>query len=165
MPHPRVADLHALLVALLDADVELIVIGGAAAVLHGSPTTTQDLDIIHRRSEENVARLLGVLARLDATLREPGNRGLRPDKDLLLGGGQPLLSTTLGDLDTLCVLHDGRGYDELLPHSIAMELGDRQLRVLDLDTLIEVKAAANRPKDRLVLPILLTLRDHRNSGA
>ena len=161
MRHPRVADLRGLISALLDADVELIVVGGAAAILHGSSTTTQDLDVVHRRTPENVARLLGVLGRLDATIREPGHRGLRPDENLLLRGHQPLLSTTLGDLDTLCILHDGRGYEELLPRSIEMQVDDRPLRVLDLDTLIEVKAAANRPKDRIVLPILLALRDQR----
>ena len=42
-----------------------------------------------------------------------------------------------------------------------MRVDERSLRVLDLDTLIEVKAAANRPKDRLVLPILLALRDQQ----
>lgn len=53
------------------------------------------------------------------------------------------------------------GYEELLSHSIEMHVDERPLRVLDLDTLIEVRAAANRPKDRLVLPILLALRDQR----
>ena len=158
MKHPRVADLHALLSALLEAQIELVVIGGAAAILHGASTTTQDLDIVHRRTPENVARMLELLERLDAVVREPGNRGLRPDAELLLRGRQPLLSTALGDLDVLCVFHDGRGYEELLPHSIEMAIDDRPLRVLDLDTLIAVKAAANRPKDRIVLPILLALR-------
>ena len=60
MPHPGRADLDALVAALVDAGVDFIVVGGAAAVLHGAPTSTVDLDIVHRRSEENVARLLGV---------------------------------------------------------------------------------------------------------
>ena len=42
-----------------------------------------------------------------------------------------------------------------------MQDGARRLRVLDLETLIEVKAAANRPKDRLVLPVLLALRERK----
>jgi len=33
------------------------------------------------------------------------------------------------------------------------------IRVLDLETLIGVKAAAGRARDKLVLPILLALRD------
>jgi hypothetical protein len=78
----------------------------------------------------------------------------------LLGGqGQLNLSTSLGPLDPLCVLHDGRGYDELFPHTQILTDGTSQIRVLDLETLIAVKAAAGRARDKLVLPILLALRD------
>lgn len=161
MTHPRTADLRAILDVLLEAHVELIVIGGAAAILHGAATSTLDLDIVHRRDPANVERLLAALAGIDAFVREPADRRLRPSAELLTRGHQPLFSTALGPLDALCVLHDGRGYEELLPHTDVMSDGGRSLRVLDLDTLIEVKAAANRPKDRLVLPILLVLRDEK----
>jgi hypothetical protein len=156
MSHPPRADLDALVQALLDANVEFIVVGGAAAVLHGAPITTQDLDIVHRRTPENVHRLSALLDKLDATFR---GRDLRPSEDLLAGHGQLNLSTALGPLDPLCVLHDGRGYDELLPHSQILTDGLSQIRVLDLETLIAVKAAAGRARDKLVLPILIALRD------
>jgi hypothetical protein len=51
--HPAQADLDALIQALLAANIEFIVVGGAAAVLHGAPITTQDLDIVRRRTAEN----------------------------------------------------------------------------------------------------------------
>jgi hypothetical protein len=54
--HPRNADLPALVAALHDAGVEFIVVGGAAGVLHGSGLTTQDLDIVPRRTAENASR-------------------------------------------------------------------------------------------------------------
>jgi hypothetical protein len=38
--------------------------------------------------------------------------------------------------------------------------GPSVIRVLDLETLIAVKAAAGRARDKLVLPILLALRDN-----
>jgi len=156
MPHPVQADLDALIQALLGAGIEFIVVGGAAAVLHGAPITTQDLDIVHHRSQENVRRLADLLGQLDATFR---GRDLRPTADLLAGRGQLNLSTRLGPLDPLCVLHDGRGYEELLPHTKVLSDRSTEIRVLDLETLIEVKAAAGRARDKLVLPILLALRD------
>lgn len=159
MSHPREADLEALIAALLDADVEFIVVGGAAAVLHGAPTTTQDLHIVHRRTPDNVARLAELLAGLDAYVREPGHRRLRPTADALAGAGQLNLSTALGPLDPLGALHDGRGYDELLDKSIVMADDSLRLRVIDLDTLIEIKSATGRNKDKLLVPILLALRD------
>lgn len=159
--HPPQADLDALIQALLRAGVEFIVVGGAAAVLHGAPITTQDLDIVHRRTADNVQRLSQLLAELDATFR---GRDLRPSPELLAGSGQLNLSTNLGPLDPMCVLHDGRGYEELLPHTTVLTDGSSAIRVLDLDTLIGVKAAAARARDKLVLPILLALRDgmHRD---
>ena len=48
--HPKAADLPALLAKLCDARVELIIVGGVAAVLQGVPITTIDLDIVHRRT-------------------------------------------------------------------------------------------------------------------
>ena len=110
MKHPTVADPEALLTELAADRVELIVVGGTAAVLHGAPIATQDLAIVHRRTEENVAKLMNVLVRLDAVMRyDLANRNLRPTAAMLLGKGQINLSTSLGPLDPLCEL--GRGRD------------------------------------------------------
>jgi hypothetical protein len=68
---PKQADLTALIENLTSAGVEFIVVGGAAAVLHGAPTSTIDLDIVHRQTPDNVNRLLGVLTRLDTIYRDP----------------------------------------------------------------------------------------------
>ena len=46
--------------------VEFIVVGGAAAILQGSPLTTEDLDVVYRASEENIQRLATALAELQA---------------------------------------------------------------------------------------------------
>ena len=56
MRHPPTADLEALLRELVDANVEFIVVGGAAAVIHGAPVTTQDLDIVPRQHPGDVER-------------------------------------------------------------------------------------------------------------
>lgn len=159
MSHPEQADLGALIDALLDADVKFIVVGGAAAVLHGAPTTTQDLDVVHQRTVDNVGRFVAALAALDAKVRDPAGRTIRPSHDALLGPGQLNLSTSLGPLDPLGTLHDGRGYDELIEHSVRLEDGDREIRVVDLRTLIEIKSAAGRARDRIVVPILVALLD------
>ena len=157
--HPREADLDALLQALVDTGVEFIVVGGAAAVLHGAPTSTQDLDIVHRRTSDNVGRLFALLEKLDAYIREPTHRRLRPTREHLAGEGQLNLSTQLGPIDPLCRLHDGRGYDELLSHTTVFEDGSTRIRVIDLDTLIEIKSGTGRAKDQLIVPVLLALRD------
>lgn len=163
--HPSAADLQALLAKLCDAGVEFIIVGGAAAVIQGAPITTKNLDIVHRRTPENVTRLLDILQQLDATMRyDFANRGLRPTAEMLSGRGQINLSTTLGPLDPLCELDEDQGYDELLAHSEAVMDEGRLLRVLDLPTLIAVKTKAGRPKDKLVLPILIATLQERNKA-
>jgi hypothetical protein len=58
-------DFPRLLQALSDGGV----IGGLAATLHGSAHSTVDLDVVYRRSEENVARLAAAVAPLAPSLR------------------------------------------------------------------------------------------------
>ncbi len=159
MSHPKVADLEAALEVLASAGVEFVVVGGVAAVLHGAPVTTLDLDIVHDQTDENVDRLLGVLRGLHAEMRSVGDKiTSRPTRDMLLGGGQLKLSTELGPLDVLCRLHTGEGYREL--SETAVFKGDERLtvRVIDLETLIRIKSTTGRIKDKMIVPVLMALR-------
>lgn len=61
-------------------------------------------------------------------------------------------------------LHETRGYDELLPHSRVIADGELRVRVVDLETLIEIKQSTGRARDALVLPLLLALRDRGRTG-
>ena len=51
-------NLKTLLECLASSDVELVVVGMPAAVAQGAPVTTHDADIVHRRTPENVVRLV-----------------------------------------------------------------------------------------------------------
>ena len=120
MPRARFADLLRLLAG---ADVEFVVVGMGAAVLQGAPLTTLDLDVVHRRTDANVARLLSVLGSLDAVYRHDP-RGLRPQASHLSGPGHQLLRTSLGDLDCLGTIGEGQGYEELLGRTVQVALPD-----------------------------------------
>jgi len=157
----KTTDPLALLDALNADGVEYLVVGGAAAVLHGAPVTTQDLDIVHRITQENLSRLQRCLLRLHAVVREPGRRGLVPDQAMLQAGGQVRLLTDYGPLDVLGRLHDGRDYDDLVGHSELVGDATRRIRVIDLITLIQIKAGTKRRRDRLVLPILRAILSRR----
>ncbi len=150
---------------LVDAQVAFIVVGMAAGVLQGAPVTTMDLDVVHRRTPDNIARLLRVLAGLDAVYRHDPRR-LRPTEWHLASEGHQLLTTTYGDLDCLGTIDEGRGYEELLPLTLEMTLsGGRAVRVLGLPALIESKERAGRPKDLAVLPVLrATLDEMKRRG-
>lgn len=129
--------LDRLLTLLHDAGVEFIVVGGMAGVLHGAPIITKDLDIVHRKSPENIAKLLALLLPLDAYHRSDlANRHLPPTADGLNGHGHLNLATTLGPRDVLCELAEGEDYDALAPDSELITEGTIQIRVLTLARLI-----------------------------
>jgi predicted nucleotidyltransferase len=155
--------IEAIVLGLLEAEVDFIVVGGTAAVLLGASIITQDVDIVHRRTPENVERLLAWLLAHGAYHRfDLANRRLPPTRDLLLGHGHVNLNTDLGKLDVLCELGPGEGYEEVLEDTVLLDGGQFPIRVLGLPRLIAVKARAGRPKDRAVLPVLIaTLDDQR----
>ncbi|MCP4447454.1 MAG: hypothetical protein GY811_19250 [Myxococcales bacterium] len=162
MAHPKVTDLEALLESLAGAGLEFVVVGGVAAVLHGAPVTTLDLDIVPRQSVENIERLWGLLDRLDAQMRLSTGPVKRPTREMLVGKGQINLSTNLGPLDILCTLHSGEGYEELARSAVIK--GDQVLEVktIDLETLIRIKSSTGRIKDKMVVPLLMSLRSKKS---
>jgi hypothetical protein len=153
----------ALLQHLSAAGVRCIVIGGAAAVLHGSSMLTKDLDIVPDRSAENLDRLEAVLRELGALIRDPARRRIEPPRWALEGERPVLMQTSLGPLDALGTLNDGRGYEDLVDRSLPIP-GYPGIRFLDLPTLIEVKLAAGRPKDLQGVAILKALEDELSGG-
>ncbi len=137
------------------AGVDLVVIGGVAAVLQGAPISTFDLALVHSRYPTNVERLVAALAALDAYYREQRETKIRPSAALLVGPGHHLLMTTAGPLDLLGTVTGGRGYDELLPAARLLELGEGlAIQVLDLAMIIQLKEELGRDKDHAALPIL-----------
>jgi hypothetical protein len=152
--------LDALIDALVDAGVEFVVIGGTAAVLHGAPVVTGDVDIVHNRTAENVARLLAVLLGVRAKARAD-RRNLPPTESALMGRGLVLLDTDLGPIDVLCELDPGQDYHWLKTRSDVITRGGGELRIVDLPTLIELKTKAGRLKDRLTVPILVATLEER----
>ena len=150
---------------LAAAEVDFVVVGGVCAVLQGVPTSTFDLDIVHSRDEANRRRLMQVLLKLEARYREHLPKELTPALDHLDSDGHMLLATSEGPLDLLGTVVGGRTYAELLPRSDLMDLGGgKQVRVLGLEALIEIKVETGREKDRAQLPLLRrTLEERRGS--
>lgn len=143
-----------LLTALLDRQVDFLVVGATAAVLAGVPVTTFDLDVVVEPSGENQRRLLSLLEDLDAIYVDPGGRRISPTADRLRTHRNHLLNTRLGRLDVLTSIAPGWVWGDLLSRSQAIELAGRSVRVLDLSAVIESKEAADRPRDRAALPQL-----------
>jgi hypothetical protein len=148
------AELTTLLHRLAASGVEFLLVGGLAAVAQGAPLTTQDVDIVHHRTADNVDALMAFLATVNARYRGRPGAPLPPSRSALLGAGHSLFMTDLGPLDALGAIEGGRGYDELMPAAISIEVSGRAVSVLSLATLAELKRGATSPKDKLTLLIL-----------
>jgi predicted nucleotidyltransferase len=148
-------DFGILLRALLDAGVEFVVVGGLSATLNGVPVQTFDVDVVHSRTPANVDRLLPVLNALDAVYRIQPERRRRPVRSALLSTSHQNLLTKNGPLDLLGTIGNGLGYEELVPRSTEILIEeDLRVRILKLETLIEVKEQLDGEKDRAMLPLL-----------
>lgn len=156
--------LLSLLQALEGEDVSFVLVGGMAAVLHGAPIATQDIDIVPELSAENIARLTAVLDRLGARYRgQPKGRVIKPSIESFQGTGHHNLMTDLGPIDILLEIEPRWGFNELAPRSTWFESEEVRVRVLDLPQLIEAKQSTKRAKDQLVLPILLSLLERKST--
>jgi hypothetical protein len=161
-----VTDFRGLLRALSDAGLEFILVGGVAATAHGSARLTLDVDVVYRRSSENIARLVSALAPLHPYLRgAPPGLPFRWDQRTVRAGLNFTLTTDLGDLDLLGEIVGGGRFEDLAHACITIAVFGMQCRCLDLDTLIRVKRAAGRPKDLEALAELEAIREEQRRSA
>jgi predicted nucleotidyltransferase len=129
---PPSQDNAELLRRLLDAEVELVVIGGIAAIAWGSQQLTKDLDVTAPFTVENIEKLMRVV---------------RP------------LEPRLGIVDVLSKVPPVGDYDRVASKAKELEIFGRRCRVISIDDLIAVKAHVARPKDKLVEAELRAIRD------
>ena len=140
---------------LCDAGVEFVVIGGWAAIFHGSEHVTNVLEICYSRHEENLRKVAGVLAPYHPRPRGfPENPPFIWDAATLANGTVFMLTTDLGSIDLLAEVAGIGAYAEAYTASVEVNAFDRRVRALDLRALIEAKKAAGRKKDLLILPEL-----------
>jgi hypothetical protein len=158
-------DFRALISMLAAAGVEFIIVGGAAATAHGSARLTQDLDVVYRRTPENISRLVRALAPYGPYLRgAPPGLPFRWDEATVSRGLNFTLKTSLGALDLLGEITGGGGFDDLSPDSVRLRLYGVECLCLGLERLIQVKRAAGRPKDLEAIAELEAILEEREKG-
>jgi predicted nucleotidyltransferase len=158
-------NLRATLRALHEGRVEFILVDGLAAVLQGAPVHTFDVDVVYSQETANITRILAVLEALEAVFRIQPERRLQPTITHLAGSGHLSLITSHGPLDLLATTGHDLRYQDLLPDSIDVDIGDGiRIRVLTLDQLICLKEDLAGEKDRVVLPILRRTLEEKNKS-
>lgn len=147
---PFVKTLFGSLLAILSRNrVEFIIIGGVAGAVHGSTRATYVLDIVYRRTPENIQRLVEALTPLAPYLRDaPPNLPLVFfDVSTVTAGLNFMLATNLGACDLFGEVAGGGTYEALRPHAIEVELSGGKYLCADIESLLRKKQATGRPRD------------------
>lgn len=148
--------LPALFASLATHEVRYVLVGGLAAVLHGVPRSTLDVDLLIEARRENAERLLRAL----------GEAGL----------GTAHLTTAAELLaNTITLFEDqlrvdvflsipGVGFEDAWRERATKDAAGVPVHILSRDLLIRAKRAAGRPKDLEDVADLLSLRDDGREG-
>jgi hypothetical protein len=145
---PVELDPERILRALVGRGVDFVVIGGIAAVLHGSARNTFDLDVCFATDDVNLNALGDVLVELGARLR--GVRDdvpFRPDARTLRRVELLTFATVAGDFDVIARPSGAPAYAALRRRAERFDLGGFAVLVASVEDLIAMKQAAGRAKD------------------
>lgn len=141
--------LHRIAGLLQQHKLEVILIGNAAAALHGAPVTTVDIDFLFRKSPANLKKLRALAAGLGAVILRPyypvsGLYRLSRDEDGL-------------QLDFMTVMDGVRSFEGLRGRATALRLGSASLLVAGLADIMKrrvsrkTKLAALKKESELAL--------------
>lgn len=156
MSEPELAP-ERLLGVLREHGVRFVLIGGFAAVIHGSPYVTFDVDVVPERTEDNLRRLSEALRAMHARVwaaDEPQGLPFGPDATSLAGTNVWNLVTDHGRLDITFVPPGTTGYEDLKRDAVHLVILGVDVDVASLADVVRSKEAAGREKDRLMLPVL-----------
>lgn len=141
---------HELLRRLAEAGVDFVVVGGYAAVIHGSAYVTNDLDLCTELSPENLDRIRSALADLQPVHRQTHRRLSFLEVPPPGQAVQNLyLETQDGILDLLTEVMGVGDFARLRSRAKGIELFGLRLAVISLEDLIAAKEAVGREKDLL----------------
>ena len=131
-----------LLRALVDAEVEFVVVGAHALAAHGVPRATGDLDVFVRPSGVNAARVVTALRAFGAPLEAHGvTQADFERQDTVYQIGLPPRR-----IDLLTSI-SGVPFDEAWATRVEVDLAGLRVFVLGLAALLKNKRATGRPKD------------------
>jgi len=138
---------------LAEHRLEAVMVGNAAAALHGAPVTTLDIDFMFRKTPANLKRLKAVAASFAAVILKP----YYPASDLFR-----VVNEERGlQLDFMAKLDGIRSFEGLKSRATTVSFGEHELQIACLADIIKSKRAAGRDRDRAVLDVLQKTLDEQ----
>ena len=150
-----------LLQSLTDEDVQFVLVGGLAVQLHGFLRSTFDIDLVLAMDDGNLSRFINVAKRFGLTpaipvpidsLRNAGqiDQWHREKGMLAFSLREPQAGGSAVDV----LVRPDVSFEKLMLDAVSGELFGRRLRIASIDSLLQMKRVANRPKDLLDIEAL-----------
>jgi hypothetical protein len=137
--------------ALNEHQVAYVVVGGLAAIAHGSQRVTRDFDIVVDRRARNCRRLIAALVSLQAVIQLPGRKRfsrLSPKADpKWMAAENRFFDTAAGGVDVWNRAEGMPDWKQATASAVEVEAFGESFLVLGKDLLIRAKLAAGRAKD------------------
>lgn len=130
--------------ALIQENVEFVLVGAHALAVHGLPRATGDIDFFVRPSMDNAERVMHALERFGAPIIAHGIRAAdfqTPDNVYQLGLPPRRIDLLTGI--------SGVSFDEVVANAMTVAIGGRTIPVIGRTELIKNKRASGRDKDLL----------------
>lgn len=136
-------DFTEFILALNDAQVEYMLVGGYAVIFHGYNRTTGDLDIWVNPTPSNYHRLQKAFAAFGMSLFDMTEERFMTTEqyDVFTFGRPPVCIEILTAIK-------GLRFEETYSNSSLQKFDDVVVRMIDIRDLITAKKAANRHKDK-----------------
>ena len=134
-----------LLVALAEAEIRFIVVGGLAVTLNGYVRLTEDVDFLIDTSEKNIELLISCLQNFGEGFGgelNPGDFSLEP------GAIRVIEATEECQMDIFTLI-GGYSYADLIDAAESSSIAGRIFRYASKSQLIEIKSTSRREKDQL----------------
>ena len=130
-----------LLESLLRHKIRFMVVGLSAAALQGAPVVTEDIDLWF--DDLSNPKLSQALVKVGAAYIPP------------FGYNPPMLGGVGSEPFDVVIRMNGLGeFADEWKRALEIKVGKLKLKVLPLERILASKQAANRPKDRRVIPVL-----------
>jgi predicted nucleotidyltransferase len=133
--------------------LEAVMIGNAAAALHGAPVTTLDIDFMFRKTPTNLRKLKAFAKELDAQILKP----YYPVSSLYR-----VVNEDSGiQIDFMSILHGIKSFENIRSDAVEVDFEGYAIKVASLVKIIRSKKALGRPRDLAVIEILEKTLDEK----
>lgn len=136
--------LEKILKAIKNVKLEVILIGGAALSLQGVPIMTQDIDFFIRDTELNKKKIKELSKLLNASLYKKQHAISEvitiESKDFII--------------DFIFRLAPEQKFESIRSRAKKIKFGKYYCYVADLNDILKAKEFSDRPKDKLVIPLI-----------